>query len=43
MLCMHTLTTVLPCSDLDARGAFNAKLEFTHQGRANNHRMREAH
>ncbi len=39
MSCVHTLTAVLPCSDLDSREALHAKPGFTHQGRAN---MQEA-
>ena len=39
---MHTLTTVLLCSDLDAGEAFHAKLGLKHQGRANNYRIHEA-
>jgi len=43
MSCVHTLTTVLPYSDLDGSEAFYVKLGFTRQGRANNYRMQEAH
>jgi hypothetical protein len=39
MSCVHSLTAILPCNDLDASEAFYARLGFTHRDGDDGYRM----